>query len=847
MNDATPSNSPSTGSLFDTTDERLAADLKKGSGKRPAHYPAGELLGRHWVPVFSYARLCTNGVQYAGMLTTAAFTRLFGESVRQVGPRAVWRPELLVAVRRIAGEWDADKRRGLLHPELQSAPGDNGRAAALLLPPENRRLVSRAFQRLPEAARCLLWHAEVEAEELAVPARLLGIAAEDAPQALERARELLRQNCLEAHRELAPDDECRRYSRLLDVSLRRGGNSVDPDLRQHIADCGHCQYSAEQLRQSEGRLAVLLAEGVLGWAAQEYLDSRPGRRTGVEEETKAGRVLFTAPETDPYAGPHPGFGPYPGAGPHQGSAPYGAGPHSGPGPFPGFGVHPGAGRDPADEASVDSPLGSGAARYPETDSVWGPSPRAEAGPRPEAGSHPGSGDFAEEGVGTGPTDGVHRAVGDHVDTSPRPGPDAGPGAAPQQPAGSPEGAGSDPYAHAHRGADALPGAESGAYPGAHPYPGAPPYPSAAPHVGAHPDPGVDPTARVDPAPGGVPRTGIDSFTGTVADLRPGAGSQPAAGHAANSGPRHALRLPPHPDASPVGDPEKKRFLKRRNLALAVIAVSGCVLVPLVLWSGGGDDATPSSDSGSGTAAEEPEERPTRIGVGDAEAGAQRGRLRNKDSGDCVGVADGKAAVGAEVVLATCTSSERQQWAYESDGLLRSLADEDLCLDSRLPSSVRLGSCEGEKNRENSRYDFTLAGNLVPLGQPTLALAPVSGDEETGLVLKTRDDGPEQRWEMDASVDSLQMEWITSYTNRDPVRPTPNGEPKPGRTPRSPEPKPTPPAASPTPQPTPSASGATCYGYYCWPGGYGGGGYGGGYPYGGGYGGGGYGGGGYGGR
>ena len=204
MSDVNPSDSPTTGSLFDATDERLTADLKKGSGKRPAQYPAGELLARHWVPVFSYARLCTSGAQYAGMLTTAAFTRLFGESVRHTGPKAAWRPQLLVTVRRIAGEWDADNRRGLLRPELQSDANDKGGATVRLLPPENRRLVSRAFHRLPENARCVLWHAEVEAEDLAVPARLLGLSAEDASVALERAREQLRQNCLESHRELAP-------------------------------------------------------------------------------------------------------------------------------------------------------------------------------------------------------------------------------------------------------------------------------------------------------------------------------------------------------------------------------------------------------------------------------------------------------------------------------------------------------------------------------------------------------------------------------------------------------------------------------------------------------------------
>ncbi|WP_349294264.1 ricin-type beta-trefoil lectin domain protein [Streptomyces sp. LRE541] len=836
MNDATPLNSPAIGGLFATTDARLAAELRKGSGRTPARYPAGELLGRHWTPVFSYARLCTNGVQYAGMLATAAFTRLFGESVRQVGPRAAWRPELLVAVRRTAGEWGADKRRGMLCPELRSAPGDGDSAAGRLLPPNDRRLVSLAFQRLPEAARCVLWHAEVEAEELAVPARLLGLTAADASQALERARELLRQYCLEAHRELAPDDECRRYSRLLDVSLRRGGNSVDPDLRHHMSDCEHCPYSAEQLDQSGDRLALLLAEGVLGWAAHPYLASRPARRPG-GEETTAGPVLSTTsaplptsptdhhPGADSYStggsyrGPDAAAGTGAGAGWGSASTPgesFGAGAGSGPGPGPGHAPDPGPGHA----------LGPGQGHAP------GPGPGRDLGHGAGPGRGPGPAFGGGSGSGPGPSEGSYRGPG------PQAGAGRGPGREPRSiPAPAP----------APRSSSA-PGLGSGSSPG--------------PGSGRGPGAGTDLAAELDTDPDSVwgvsPRWGADarraggSRVGAAGGVGPqsGAGTVPVGagggaqlgigsyleggshlggGRGRRLGPRHANRLAAREHAG-VG----RRFpRRRRGLALAVLVASACVLVALGLWAGAG--AEPARSSGAGTSAGEPSEVPTRIGAGDAGPGRLSGRLRNQGSGDCAGIADGKVRAGAEVVLATCTASERQQWSYESDGLLRSLADKDLCLDSRLPSSVRLGACDGDRNRADARYDFTPEGNLVPLGQPALTLAPVPGDDATGLVLTSRDDGPAQRWEIDPSVDSLQMEWITSYTDGDgdtkgPV-PTPAVEPKAGRTaPPSPEPKPTPSAATPppTPRPTASASGWTCYGYYCWyddgsGGGYGGGG------------------------
>lgn len=180
MTDPGPSNSPTSAHHFEVTDEQLSAELKKWTGTTPALQPVGELLDRHWEAAFSYARLCTDGPHHAGMLTTAAFTRLFGESLRQSGPTAAWRPQVLVTVRRIAAEWVADHRQEMLHPDLRWASGDGDRGAARMLPVPERRLLSRAFQRLPQAARTLLWHIEVESEPYAIPAGLLGLDEEGA-------------------------------------------------------------------------------------------------------------------------------------------------------------------------------------------------------------------------------------------------------------------------------------------------------------------------------------------------------------------------------------------------------------------------------------------------------------------------------------------------------------------------------------------------------------------------------------------------------------------------------------------------------------------------------------------
>ncbi|TVZ90111.1 RICIN domain-containing protein [Streptomyces sp. BK340] len=292
MNDAGRSDSAPTARRFDVSDEQLSAELKKWTGTTPALHPVGELLDRHWEAAFAYARLCTEGPRAAGMLTTAAFTRLFGESLRQAGPSAAWRPHLLVTVRRIAAEWDGDGRQELLHPALRADTGNGERVAARLLPPSGRRLLSRAFQRLPQSARAVLWHIEVEAEPLAVPAALLGLDDEETRVELRRARERLREECLQAHRELAPEAECQRYLRMLDVTFRRGGIDVDPDLQQHLSGCRHCSQTADQLAQFNTGLGLALAEAVLGWGAHAYMESRAART----EET-------TDPAPDPVPAP----------------------------------------------------------------------------------------------------------------------------------------------------------------------------------------------------------------------------------------------------------------------------------------------------------------------------------------------------------------------------------------------------------------------------------------------------------------------------------------------------------------------------------------------------------------
>lgn len=219
------------------------------------------------------------------MLATAAFGKVL-DTLRRPGPVPALRPEFLLTARHLAGIWAAEGQQAAEghptgtvweHPARPAATGPESPDTPR--PPENRRLAFHAFQAMPAAARCLLWHTDVEAEPISVPAGLLGIDPESARTEREHAGELFRSACVRAHIELASDPECRHYNRLLDVSLRRGG-ALLPDIQRHLALCAHCAYATEQFVHPEGRPAVLLAEAVLGPHARRYLDSRPGRRGG---------------------------------------------------------------------------------------------------------------------------------------------------------------------------------------------------------------------------------------------------------------------------------------------------------------------------------------------------------------------------------------------------------------------------------------------------------------------------------------------------------------------------------------------------------------------------------------
>jgi hypothetical protein len=248
------------------SDESLAAQLR-GRPESEAAHPVAPLMARHWQPVYDYAVIClASSANVASMVAATSFHHVLDRLTRG-GSAAALRPQLLVAVRDTVKKWSAEDRISGVLPDLRKPAGGRGLRVAKSMTAENRKLAERSFHALPPLAQCLLWHTEVEAEPISVPAGLSGMDTDIASAALEQAREQFREGCVRAHRELAPTKECGFHNRLLDVPIRRGG-ALLPDVQQHLTECRYCRFAAEQLSHFEGGLGGLLAEAVLGWGGR---------------------------------------------------------------------------------------------------------------------------------------------------------------------------------------------------------------------------------------------------------------------------------------------------------------------------------------------------------------------------------------------------------------------------------------------------------------------------------------------------------------------------------------------------------------------------------------------------
>ena len=132
---------------------------------------------------------------------------------------------------------------------------------------------ARAFARLPERWRAVLWHTEVEGESPAQVAPLLGLTPNGVAALAYRARERLRQMYLQEHIALTgnrraatgPATHLAGYVRA--ALARRDRAKVD----DHLAECAECRRLHRELTEENSGLRGVIAPLLLGAAAPAYL------------------------------------------------------------------------------------------------------------------------------------------------------------------------------------------------------------------------------------------------------------------------------------------------------------------------------------------------------------------------------------------------------------------------------------------------------------------------------------------------------------------------------------------------------------------------------------------------
>ncbi|MFH8388802.1 RICIN domain-containing protein [Streptomyces sp. NPDC018036] len=665
------------GGYFGESDEELAA-LLRGGAEADTTRPVALLTARHWRPAYDYAVIClATSSQVASMVAEASFHHVL-DGLGEGEHALALRPELLVTVRDTVRTWAADDRICEALPALRKPAGGRGMRAAKSMTAENRKLAEYAFLGLPGAARCLLWHTEVEAESLSVPAGLLGLDAESAAAAWEQAREQFRQACLRAHMELAPTRECRFHNRLLDVPIRRGG-ALLPEVRQHLSVCSYCRHAAAQLAYFEGELGLLIAESVLGWGARRYFDSRRAR----------GRQALRARSVSAFAGRR-----------RRG------------------------GERPRRSGRL---LGGGRAADRDLPGPDGPSadePRRDTGGTPAGRARPVTGErLADSG---------HLADAGHL-------------------AGSGHSRAEDRFEGAERFGDAGHPQEPG-------LPGGPGHPGDLGHTGGEARFGGDERLGGAGHPGDPGFSGSEGHTRSEGrsdgDGRSDGGAGPVdRGRAGTGGRRRpqALFASTGRRAAKPAEGSQQVLVTGAGLSAALLAT----VLAVSLWPNedGGDPAAAIGASSSRTLSPTQDAQVPPVNSTRPPAAGVPTRLRNADAGLCLDVRDSRAVEGAEATLDACSSARTQEWAYERDGLLRSVAAPALCLDARADDGVLLLSrCaqDDAKQRENLRYDFTDEGELLSRGRDGLAVAPASEDSGADIVVKVRDYSEIQRWRTEGS-------------------------------------------------------------------------------------------------
>lgn len=233
------------------SDAELLAEVRSGGVEAYA-----VLYRRHVGSARAHARQRTGCAAEADDLVAEAFTRVFTTLLRGGGPDASFRAYLLTALRHVRADRARQDRRVELSDDMSrhdpGVPWEDPAVAGL-----ESMLAARAFTRLPERWRTVLWRTEVEQQSPAEVARLLGLTPNGVSALAYRAREALREAYLQEHLGAAPPGPDRHRATVDRLGAwARGGLSTRQrdQVDTHLATCPGCGALAAELAEVSGGL-----------------------------------------------------------------------------------------------------------------------------------------------------------------------------------------------------------------------------------------------------------------------------------------------------------------------------------------------------------------------------------------------------------------------------------------------------------------------------------------------------------------------------------------------------------------------------------------------------------------
>ncbi len=201
------------------------------------------------------------------------FARVLEILRRGDGPSDAFRCYVLTAVRRVCDSRYSDPRarvrQGAWPPFDPGKPLVDPAAVGL-----DDALMVRAFIAQPERWSALLWHLEIEQESPDEVAPMFGLSRDGLAALERRAREGVRQSCLDGYSARLSRPQCLPVANRLAAYLRyQLSEPRASEVALHLSECAACRAVYAELVDLGATLRRVVAPAILGSVAASYLSS----------------------------------------------------------------------------------------------------------------------------------------------------------------------------------------------------------------------------------------------------------------------------------------------------------------------------------------------------------------------------------------------------------------------------------------------------------------------------------------------------------------------------------------------------------------------------------------------